>query len=196
MRIKEIKVYKFTELSDNAKEHAIEKLCDINVDHAFWYDYEDKKEIASRMGIEIDNIYWSGFSSQGDGACFEGSYEYKKGSVKAVKDYAPIDEELHQIVIALQKVQKEAFYGISANIKHSGHYYHKYCTDISVEMPENIGQEKFTEIEDTIIELLRDYMQWIYGQLKKEYEYQTSEEAIIETINANDYEFTEDGELA
>lgn len=32
--------------------------------------------------------------------------------------------------------------------------------------------------------------------LRDEYEYQTSEEAVIEAIEANDYEFTEDGKLA
>jgi len=31
--------------------------------------------------------------------------------------------------------------------------------------------------------------------LQKEYEYETSEEAIVETIKANEYEFTEDGNL-
>jgi hypothetical protein len=31
--------------------------------------------------------------------------------------------------------------------------------------------------------------------LRREYEYQTSEEAIIETIEANDYDFTEDGRI-
>jgi hypothetical protein len=31
--------------------------------------------------------------------------------------------------------------------------------------------------------------------LSKEYDYQTSEEAIIETIKANDYDFTENGNL-
>jgi predicted transcriptional regulator len=31
--------------------------------------------------------------------------------------------------------------------------------------------------------------------LQKEYEYLTSEEAIIETIEANEYEFTEKGEM-
>ena len=39
--------------------------------------------------------------------------------------------------------------------------------------------------------LSEDYL----SMLKKEYEYKTSEEAIIETIKANDYEFTEDGKL-
>jgi len=192
----ETKVYKYEELSDDAKQTALEKLSDINVDHEWWYDYEDKKEIAKLMGIDIDNIYFSGFSSQGDGACFEGNYEYKKNSIKAVIDYAPQDVELHRIVKALQAVQKTAFYGITASVKHSGHYYHKYCTDISVDMPENIGQAKFSEIEDATIELLRDYMDWIYRQLQSEYDYQTSEEAILETIEANEYEFTEDGELS
>jgi hypothetical protein len=32
--------------------------------------------------------------------------------------------------------------------------------------------------------------------LRDEYEYQTSEEAVVETIEANEYEFTEDGKLA
>lgn len=32
--------------------------------------------------------------------------------------------------------------------------------------------------------------------LRDEYEYQTSEEAVIEAIESNDYEFTEDGKLA
>jgi len=31
--------------------------------------------------------------------------------------------------------------------------------------------------------------------LQKEYEYQMSDEAIIETIEANEYEFTENGKL-
>ena len=197
MRIdtKKTKVYPFAELTDDAKQTALEQLADINVDHEWWYDFEDKKEVAKLMGIDIDNIYFSGFSSQGDGACFEGNYAYNKNSVKLVMDYAPLDTELHRIVKALQAVQKTAFYGITASVNQSGHYSHKYCTDISVDMPESIGQEKFTEIEDTVVELLRDYMDWIYKQLQTEYEYLTSEEAIIETIEANDYEFTADGKL-
>ena len=38
-------------------------------------------------------------------------------------------------------------------------------------------------------------MGWIYKQLENEYAYQTSEDAILETIKANDYEFTSDGKL-
>jgi hypothetical protein len=45
-------------------------------------------------------------------------------------------------------------------------------------------------------DILRDYMRWIYRTLEKEYDYMTSEEAIKETIIANDYEFTKDGSRA
>lgn len=44
-------------------------------------------------------------------------------------------------------------------------------------------------------EFLRDLSNDYRIMLRKEYEYLTSEEAIIETIEANEYEFTEDGKL-
>ena len=54
-------------------------------------------------------------------------------------------------------------------------------------------ENKMIIIEDEFLKsLLEDYS----IILQKEYEYQTSEEAIIESIKANDYEFTEDGKLA
>lgn len=52
------------------------------------------------------------------------------------------------------------------------------------------GEDKLMEIEDDFLKsLLNDYLK----SLRDEYDYQTSEKAIIETIEANEYEFTEDG---
>ncbi|MCK5610705.1 antitoxin of toxin-antitoxin stability system [Candidatus Pacearchaeota archaeon] len=192
-------VFKFDELSEEAQQTAIEKLYDLNVDHD-WWDFEDAKQAAARMGIEIDDIYFSGFSSQGDGACFEGSYSYQNGGIKAIKDYAPQDERLHQIAQGLQDIQRKSFYGLSATVKHSGHYYHEYCTNISVSecrtLRDGCGSEDYASVADNeaITEALRDFMRWIYKQLEKEYDYLTSEEAIKESIKANGYEFTGDGE--
>lgn len=188
-------VYSFDELSEDAKQKAIENLYDINVDYD-WWSYDDSKEIASLMGIDIENIYFSGFSSQGDGACFEGSYTFKKNGVKNVKSYAPLDKELHQIAERLQDVQKKHFYKLSANVKHSGHYYHEMCTEINVYKDGNyLHTEAELSAEDEIKYILRDYMRWIYRQLEKQYDYLTSEKAIIETIEANEYTFLEDGTL-
>ena len=49
------------------------------------------------------------------------------------------------------------------------------------------------DAEDTVIELLRDLARWLYRQLEREYEYQTSNEVTDEAILANEYTFTDDG---
>ncbi len=48
-------------------------------------------------------------------------------------------------------------------------------------------------VRDAIDRALRDFADWIYSQLEKEYEYQMSNECVDENIRANEYEFTEEG---
>ena len=194
----ETKVYEISELSDDAQQAAITSQRDINIGHEWWDSvYEDAKTIGALMGIEIDNIYFSGFCSKGDGACFEGCYEYVKGSRAAVKQHAPKDIELLRIATELAAEQRKCFYQIQASVKQSGHYNHRFCTDIDVSFESPFsGHDYYTqEAEENVIELLRDYMHWIYKRLEADYEYYTSDAAIVETIKANEYEFTEDGEI-
>jgi len=197
MRVIETTVFKFSELSDAAKERAIEKWNQDGLDYEWWDAvYEDAKTIGELMGIRVDKIFFSGFWSQGDGACFEGSYEYKKGSVKAVLDYAPIDEDLAKIVKGLQAEQRRNFYKLSAEVKQRGHYMHEFCTEIDVvDNRDNAPWRVSDEVEEAIKDLLRDFMRWIYRTLEREHEYLTSAEAVTETIEANDYEFTEAGDM-
>jgi hypothetical protein len=195
MKTIEIKLYQFSELSESAKNKAIEKMYDINTEHD-WFDFvfEDAKEIGKLIGIEIDDIYFSGFSSQGDGACFEGNYSYEKECTRKVKEYAPTDKKLHSIVERLQDLQKRNFYKLSASIKHSGRYSHEYSTEIEVFKDGNyMYSESDQKSEDELKECLRSFMKWIYKRLNDEYDYLTTKEAIIETIEANEYEFLESG---
>lgn len=194
----ETKVFKINELSDEAKQAAILALSDINVNYDWWdFVYENAKTIGKLMGINISDIYFSGFYSKGDGACFEGSYEYVKGSVAAVKAHAPKDTELHRIVAELAAEQRKCFYQIRASVKQYGHYNHRHCTDISVDFESHTGDQNYysEEIETNVIKLLRDYMLWIFKQLGSSHDHLTSEEAVVETIEANEYEFTVDGDL-
>jgi len=194
MKTVEIAVYQFNELSDSAKETAREWYRSTNGEDTFWSDcvFEDAKEIGLKMGIDIDKIYFSGFSSQGDGACFEGYYSYQKGSVKSVKNYAPLDKELHSIAEGLQKTQKRVFYTATASVKQRGHYMHSNCTSVDVGMADEYGQAVFSEVEDELTELLRDFMNWIYSRLEKEWDCINSDESVDESITI--YEFTEDGQ--
>jgi hypothetical protein len=65
--------------------------------------------------------------------------------------------------------------------------FNKYMETEGYELEQELIRME-SEFEESLIE---DYS----ILLQKEYDYQTSEEAIIETIEANDYEFTEEGEL-
>lgn len=49
--------------------------------------------------------------------------------------------------------------------------------------------------EDDVIQLMRDFADWIYEQLEKAYDYRTSDEAVEESIIANEYEFDENGSI-
>jgi hypothetical protein len=190
----EYKLAKFEELTDSQKEQAMDRYRDWNVDGGYdWYDgvYEDATTIAELMGIDVDRIYFSGFSSQGDGACFEGSFSYKKGMVKAVKAYAPLDKELHNIALSIQELHRKAFYGAYGKVRHSGHYYHERSMSV------NVDSEKGMVDEDEWRDVFADFALWIYRNLEKEYEYLTSDEAVAESLEANEMEFEidEDGDI-
>lgn len=140
-----------------------------------WWDstFYDAKAIGALMGFDIDDIYFSGFSSQGDGACFTGALHYRKGAAAAVKSYAPLDLELHRIASAWQDAHKAHGWKVTATVKHSGYYNHANCTSFDFEDPRHIHdwtQPGFNE--SAFIEPARDFMRWIYRQLETESEYQ------------------------
>lgn len=187
MRIKTIEVFQYEELGTIAQEKARDWFREVSHYDNFWTDYivDDAKEIAKLMGWNIENIYWRGFHAQGDGACFVGSMGYAKGCVEKVKQYAPRDTELHRIAKAWYELQRKFFYAIRATVKHRGHYYHSFSTSFDV--------EGALQIEEDVQEIARDFMQWIYNCLEKEYEYQNSDKTIEENIILNEYEFDVQG---
>lgn len=193
MRIETItrELYKFEELSEKAKQKAIDDFRQHNIfeDEA---TLDDAKEIAKLMGITIDKIFYSGFSYQGDGACFEGTYSYNENSVKKLKEYAPVDLELHRIVEVLEDIQKHYGNCITATIRPKGRYYNSSYATICVNNEHDVIHN---HDEQQVIELLRDFMTWIYKQLEREYDYQNSDDHIKEILIANDCEFLKDGTL-
>lgn len=194
MRIVETKAYKFEELCAEAKEKALNHCREWQTDYQWWdFIYDDAKEAAKIIGIDIEQIYFSGFSSQGDGACFEGWYSYKPDSCKQIRQYAPMDAELHAIAQALQNIQRTNFYQLRASVKHRGHYYHENCTDIDIDRKDY--KEPTEDAEESVKECLRDFMRWVYSKLEKEYEWLISDESVTEFIEANEYEFDEEGNI-
>lgn len=209
-RVTEETLYKFDELSDKAKDKAREWYREASsYDDYHEFVYEDAATIAALMGLDIrqrpvktvsgntryePSILYTGFWSQGDGACFEGDWTYKPGSLARVKDHAPLDERLHAIAASLDDPRLS---GLSASVKHRGnYYYHEYCMDIEVSPDYDTAFEASDETEELVKEAFRDFARWIYKMLEAEYDYQNSNESVDENIRGNDYEFTEDGRRA
>lgn len=204
MRTIETKVYKYEELSDSAQEKARDWYRQDGLDYSWWeYSYEDFARVAEILGITLSEkpvplmsgkcryepeIYFSGFYQQGSGSSFCGTYGYAKGAVAKIKKYAPQDEELHRIAQGLQDVQRRHFYRLTADITSArGHYIR-----VEVEDSENRYRD-IGDAEDDVRGLMNDFNDWMYGRLRDEYEYLTSDEVVAESIVANEYEFDEDG---
>lgn len=219
MRIKETEVYTYDELDENAKEKAREELRDINTDYDWWdCTYDDIQTIAGYLGLDINqkpyqtmggqtryspSIWFSGFYHQGSGSSYDATWDASK--VKDVREWAPQDKELHRINDILTELAKENP-ELTARVKSDGDNWinvevqhgetrDNVLDELTYDSPEyKAEQAKDNEREKTLTEALRDFNRWIYNQLEKEYEYKTSDEAIAETIIANEYEFTKEGE--
>lgn len=175
MRTIETKIYTFDELSEDAKEKAIEELYDINVNYDWWeYTYEDAKWVGLKLtGFDIGRgSYCEGELIEGMEKVIENilsNHGESCGTHKLATEYKETSD-------VLTKQMNEAYND------DSDEGYERYS-------------ELETEFEDLENEFLKELLNEYLTMLRNEYEYLTSEEAIIETIRTNEYEFTEDGKL-
>lgn len=211
-------VYTFDELSPKAKERARDWWRQLE-HQDFEACFEAAETAAKLMGISFGtrpyssapSIYWSGFCSQGDGASFVGEYEYNLNCARKIRQEFPTDETLHKIVDALVALQKPHSFKLTASIERSSsNYCHEYTMQVAVYVPEEdppfeaeIVQTTIVEIdglpddvEVTLLEIMRNFARWIYRGIEAEYDYQMSDECVDDTLEANEYTFTEDGERA
>ena len=190
-RIHETTLYKFDELSTESKERAITSFQEDEDYLAYeWDEYtiSDFKTILELIGYYDITCYFSGFWSQGDGACFSARFSRNKRCLEKVKKYCPKEEKILDIV---EQIQSEIPLREEYEIKHSGHYYHEYCINVYYLGDNN----KAEQLDERFLELSRQLMEILYEKLNDEYDYLNSSEAIIEHIIENEYEFTEDGML-
>lgn len=155
--------YKFAELTDEAKEKAVENLYDINTDFEWWEStYEDAKEAGLKLtGFDIDR----------------GSY--CKG------DFITTALNCAELIVKNHGETCEAYQTALNFIKDRAAL---AVDDGGDFVDEDAADELVNEFKKSLLE---DYLM----MLRNEYEYKTSREAIIETIEANEYEFTKEGKL-
>ncbi len=156
-------VYQFPELSDAAKEKARSWYREFGP-HDDWWDavYEgfraglrNPRHPPENRSVRLMGggtrakpcIWFSGFWSQGDGACFEGYWSHAKGADARIRDYAPTDATLHGIADRLQAIQRRNFYQLAAEVSHRGRYYHEYTMSVDVTRDSPSGQPLTADAE-------------------------------------------------
>ncbi len=199
-----IEAYKFSELSPKIKAKVLDSERDSNTGSEYWSDsiVEDFISVAKCFGFEIesDDIRFSGFGSQGDGASFTCRVNVKywqsaHKSAKRLKGYAPSDKVLHAIHKRYQQIAK-GLTGITEETvdiyRNSSRYSHE-CTVSAVINDETDTTPK--HLDSYILDEAQELMKWLYKQLEKEYDYLRSDQAVTETIEANEYLFSVSGQM-
>ena len=187
-------VYSFNELTDAAKKKALAWYRDgYEVDLSMTVE-GFKLNIAPLFGFDVGRVYYSGFWSQGDGACFTGSWS-AKDVVLHERLHEHIKEDtitaLHKRMAMLAANWREA----TAKIDHRGRYYHEHCTVIDFDPDQTIPEDEFAGYEEEFCDIARSLMRWLYHSLEIDHEWQLSDEALTDSIIAADYDFTEDGKV-
>lgn len=171
MRTIECNLFSFDELSDTAKKKAIESNFDINVSYEWW---ESTYEEASNIGLQID-----GFNLDRN--------RHATGSFNLSAC------EVAQNIFNNHGEQCETFKTATKFMDEWQPIFNLYMDESSEQYESSGAENEMADLEWSFLRSLLDDYSVI---LQEEYEYLCSDEAIIETIQANEYEFTEDGELA
>ena len=196
--MKEIKVYSFNELSEEAQERACQQVGDSMTDDDAWYEgnldmfVEHCKEYG--MEVDVDNIKFSGFGSQGDGA----SFVCDNIDTKKILNTLGI-----QISNGLEEKVLDYIYEVNI-IRTSDKAYHEQTVHVELFTDEYTLEEEdegiiqyIHDIADTLefkLEALKDALcQQLYNDLELEYKYLYSPEFVDELAYGNNMLFLENG---
>lgn len=185
---------------------------DINLEHEWWDSvYNDFKCVCTILGIALDDDEPSfcGFYSQGDGASWAGRYTAvhlapwgtpNKATYDLapalIREYAPEDKTLHAIADELC-ILARVYYPAYAHVRrHDNRYAHEMTMCVSAIDHNLLGWCEDVEFADEVTDALEEALLvqfralavWLYNTLEQEYEFLTTDEAVADTLEANDIE--------
>lgn len=188
MRTISVKVYKFDELSEEAQQAALSNLGDINVD-CEWWDYDEglidltQKEMdeAEIKPGEIKSLLFS-YKIK--------AFDLDRGQYLQLKDVVVNNEEAFRKFL---KIPEDLWCRCSYYFDNPARDRNTYL-EITIEDYEELTEKESATICNAV-DIMRNKIHEAWVSLRNNYEHLTSEEAIKDTIKANEYEFYENGKL-
>jgi len=211
-------IVEFEELDQRAKDNAIQLYGEPPDD---WHEcvYERFKEEGRAKGFIIDEIQFSGFCSQGDGASWTGRV-YLMPFIEHFITHEHPEFSRYTVLVELIRNQwvdprmdvsrKSFYYNHSGTMSYEGIkcfaslgedngdvIEHGILQGASVyELDQAIDTERLVcELEEFAISRAKEYADEIYNALREEYEGYTSEEYFKDLIYINGWRFNNKGEL-
>ena len=183
MRKTAVMVYKFNELADGVKEKVRDRYRE-NYPDTEWWDiiYERIMEKAEEYGITLkdEDIQFTGFWSQGDGASFVS---------KEINNYKFADKVG---IKANKEVLDNIELYIDRTITNYSHMNSVHATAVYNDLPSKY-EKKSEELTDKLEEVKNMLCTELYNNLENYYNELLSDEHVDEDIIANEYEFLKDG---
>ena len=191
-----------TPTQHNYSDAFLDKHRDWNVTDTDWWEsvYENFARDMKADGIHVEKMYFSGFSSQGDGACFEGHIEN-----------LPLFLSSHALGFPkLAMLLKHTSSELHMHWVHTGRYYHEHSLSFDADyhedyLPDLGDQGRANELVTTVLELqcegvaeeadefiekipelIRHHCLTLYASLEAEYDHLTSDEVVAEMLRIND----------
>lgn len=183
------KVYSFKNLPKEAQDKAIEKHYNINVDYD-WWDYDGIAD-AGLPNLNQKSYMESAGVKRG-GTFFDYdkrlAFDLDRGNYLQFNNLKPTDDNAFREVLG---VSKKTWDKVSYNFVND----RERDTELDFYENEELSEKEKAEL-DNAREVFKEIMLKNKEALRENYEYQTSEEAIKETFEANDYRFKENGDIA
>ena len=210
-----ILVYKYDELSDNAKDNVKTKYIAPSID--LDYVIDNAKHEGVERGFDIDDVSWSGFCSQGDGASWTGQVKLQTFLEHHLKENDPNYAKYTTLLMLIDDGWVENLISIS---RKSFMYNHSNTMRIDQEFMGYVNATEeavigkdgplqganvlqlyegldihslLDDLYEWVLKEAKDYADEIYERLESEYDDLMSDQHISLTADANGWEFDETG---
>jgi uncharacterized membrane protein YheB (UPF0754 family) len=184
-------VYALDELTGAARRKAIENLGrQLSDNYPAEFVTESFRQFIQQdyAGYPTDQIYWSLGYCQGDGVAFYGNCDVKRLAIRMLTEEA-------------RKEFSEAIENVTIKIDRLGTHYNHWNTMIV-----EIEDYYVTDLTDRVQKFLNDWQDQLNAEVKEvsrklekmgyaEFDYQRSEEVVLEYARENEVDFDENGNI-
>jgi hypothetical protein len=176
----QITLFTFDELPEESQQKLIEGFRqDYDPDYSHIY-HEFIHDMSERYGadISVDNIQWSGFWSQGDGACFTCDFDEEV-------IFPILKQELSEDDVAYIEKQGAQLDAKSVRTGRSNYYSHENTVEAELYLysdSDDTMDEVRETLENKLTEIIRESCRDLYQRLEDYYNEETEDEALKQRI--------------